>query len=90
MHTPTWNALQIYQHPNMSTLYLFERLQYTHSNEQCKHDTGPQGVQVWHKMDSCLNAKSKVSKCVTQEAAENKKGVASGEARERQKKLRRK
>ena len=66
----------------MSTLYLFERLQYTHSNEQCKHDTGPQGVQVWHKMDSCLNAKSKVSKCVTQEAAENKKGVASGEARE--------
>ena len=84
MHTPTWNALQIHQqHPNMSTLYLFERLQYTHSNEQCKHDTGPQGVQVWHKMDSCLNVKSKVSKGVTQEPAENKKGVASGgEARE--------
>ena len=34
------------------------------------------GVQVWQKMDSCLDAKSKVSKGVTQETMEKKMGVA--------------
>ena len=32
------------------------------------------GVQVWQNMDSCLDAKSKVSKGVTQETVENKNG----------------